>query len=384
MALLWLEGWEASCLQANMPRYYTDTNFTASFADVATAASAPSGTHASCSGKSDFRTPVLMGATQGTAITGFAFRSSNDIAIQRFGEDPAGVQFLNVDGEQCRIEFYDANPSPQPPGAVFYKIRLMRGATELCATDQSFLVSDDDATWIYFEFKVVISDAGGSIVGRYRFAKKPSQNPSGGWTTLTWDAANTSIDTKAQTSTGFDRVGMSMVNSKLDDWYVADGSGSKNNDYLGKLVIVGQKPSGDGTTVEFSLTGGASSTQNAWDETIDSVTSGSDDDRRLSSDTTNQVHLATVDAISGLASTATVIGTRQDLVGRMETAGDLDIYHRYRKTTATAGETDGGFVNLNTTGWIADSEVLEDDPNTATDWALGDLDSYEHGARNGG
>jgi hypothetical protein len=222
------------------------------------------------------------------------------------------------------------------------------------------------------------------VAGRYSYIQKPQLNPSGGYTTLAWDAANTSLDTQNQTSAGALSVGIRMSNCRTDDIYICDGTGSKNNDYIGKIVVAGQKPSGNGATVEFDLAGGATDTQNAWNEGVTVDPSTGADDRRLSTDETDEVHLATVSALSGVAPGAGVVGLRQDLVLRMETSGDLDIAHRYRKTTGTPAETDGGVFNIDTTGFVVSSDITENDPNTATDWVLADLSSYQHGARNGG
>jgi hypothetical protein len=385
MSLLWLEGWEASCFDDTLSRYYDAVTIGSTFTDVANGgATLTSGTAARITGQLDMTTPVLSASNQTDFIIGFAFRAGDAIGLQRFGEDPVAFGFANSDGEQCRIEFYDDDPSPAAQGQNFYRIRFMRGATELCATDQAFYVSNNDEDWIYFEFKVSINNSTGSVVGRYRYTQKPSRNPSGGWTTLTWDAANTSLDTQNQTSAGADRMPLTLCNCRFDDWYVCDNTGTKNNDYLGKVVIVPQKPAGDGATTDFDLAGGASSTQDAWDEPVDSNVSLGDDGDRLSTDATNEVHLATMDAVSGLTSAATIHGLRLDLVARMETAGDLDIVHRYRKTTGTPAETDGGSFNVATTAYEAHSDIQEDDPNTATAWDIGDLDSYQFGARNGG
>ena len=80
-----------------------------------------------------------------------------------------------------------------------------------------------------------------------------------------------------------------------------------------------------------------------------------------------------------------IVGVRQDIHARMETTGDLDVAHMFRKTTGTPAETDAGTdLNVSSTAYDGDALVLEDDPNTATDWDAADLDSYEHGVRNDG
>lgn len=386
MALRWIEGWEAAAFPTTLDRYYRNVDIgaasvSASLNQGATLASS----HCLTVGGSGFlETPQIVPTVQSSFVIGLAFRSGQSAGLQQGGVDPAHISFINTDGEQCRIEFFDDNPSPLPPGGAVYRIRLMRGVTELCASTQAFSVVSENSEWIYFEFKVTIDNSTGSIVGRFSYIQKPRRNPSGSYTTLAWDAANTSLDTQDQTSAGALSVGFQLSNCRTDDIYICDGTGAKNNDYLGKIVVAGQKPNTDGATAEFDLAGSASDLFNAWNEgvTID-PTSGADD-RRLSTDATGEIHLATMSALSGVSSGAVVVGLRQDLTWRMETTGDLDIAHRYRKTTGTPAETDGGVVNLDSTATTSHADITEDDPNTATAWVLADLSSYQHGAANRG
>jgi hypothetical protein len=280
----------------------------------------------------------------------------------------------------------------------------MRGTTELASTVQHFPVraeSINDYGWMFFEFKITISDTVGSIEGRYHYINKPSLNPSGAYTAFTWDAATTSLDTQEQTSTGGNRIevswdtGDSNEEVVFDDMYFCDSTGSKNNDYLGKCAIVPQKPwdtgggtSGDGDTVDWVLAGGATDTHDALDE----VPSTINDDDRLTSEVLDAVHLHVVDTLLPVAANAlniganaTIIGIRHDYHAKMETTGDLDIIHYMRKTTGTPAETEVGTAkNFNSTTMGASSVILEDDPNTATDWVYADMDSYQYGFKNKG
>lgn len=374
MALKWIEGWEAFTNSTVAGYIYngaaqsgTLTGVDGAEIDIDEAASSTSASVTS---------PVIAAATQNSWIIGFAFRGSRD---DNFTGNPY-VALQNTDGEQIRLEFFDDDPANTKPGGSYYNVRLMRGVTELAATDIGFWMDNSDEAWIYFEFKITISDTVGSVEGRYSYMRKPSVQAAP--ITLSWDATTTNLDTQNQTSTGADRIEIVWNNNVYDDMYFCDSTGSKNNDYLGRIVIKPQKPSGDGATVDWALAGGASSTQNAWDETAASVSN----DARLSSDTLNEVHLAAVNALAAdVASGATVVGLRQDLIARMETTGNLDLKHRYRKTTATAGETDGASTpNFNTTSYDGSAEVTEDDPNTAVTWVRADLDSYQHGCKNAG
>lgn len=381
MALRWLEGWEASVNMTHLARIYA----TATGSLIQEDGANEDAGEAVSSGTALFETPPLVGSPADSWIIGLAFRPDDTTTINNGNVPYVGLS--NSDGEQIRFEFLMDNPSSSKPGGNAYKIRVMRGATELASSVQKFQLGAGtvDELWVYFEFKVTIDDSTGSFEGRYSFCRKPSMGQNNA---LSWDAANTSVDTKNQSSAGADRFTLSMVTGSgsdtcaTDDIYVCDSSGSKNNDYLGRVVIIDQKPAGDGDTTDWVLAGGASSTQQAWDE---GVTAASDD-LRVTSDTTSDVHLATVDPLTILLGANTVIvGIRHDIVARMETTGDLDILHMFRKTTGTPAETDAGdALNVDSTTYKGHAVVLEDDPNTATDWDLADMNSYQYGVANAG
>lgn len=379
MALRWIEGWEgATTAVTHHARLYPVFTGTFSAEDGASedAGEAVSG------GDAVMTTPVLVVAPENSWILGIAFRPDHATAINN--PDIPYVAFENSDGEQIRFEFVDADPASSKPGGQYYKIRAMRGVTELASTNERFLLGTVDENWIFFEFKVTIHDSTGSFEGRYSPCRKTALGRD---IALTWDAATSGIDTQNQSSAGADRFTLSMDTGNLgnpvatDDIYVCDSTGAKNNDYLGRILIEGQKPAGDGDTTDWVLAD-AASTQQAWDES----TTTTDDDARVTSDTPTDVHLATVDplvVITGVNSN--VIGVRHDIIAHMETSGDFDIAHMFRKTTGTPAETDAGVdLNVASTTYEGSAAVLEDDPNTATDWDVADLNSYQYGVRNDG
>lgn len=386
MALRWLEGWEgASKLPAHHSRVYASVTGDGTGDLQESGASWTSGAAFSSTGIV-FTTNTLVGSPENSWIIGLAFRPDNSASVE--GSAAPYVAVANTDGEQIRFEFANADSSPSKPGGNYYKIRVMRGATELASCTTRFLFANQLEPWIYFEFKVTIDNSTGTFAGRYQHIDKPSINNggAGGYTTLAWDATNTNVDTQNQTSTGADRFVLSMncgtggARIAVDDIYVADSTGTKNNDYIGRIIIEAQKPAGDGTTVQWTLAD-ATSTQDAWDE----GTQAQDDDGRVTSDTATQIHLATVDALQAMTgSNTTIVGVRMDVIAHMETAGDLDIAHMWRKTTGTPAQTNSGTKNFTSTAYEGSTVVAEDDPNTATDWDIADLNSYQYGVRNDG
>lgn len=382
MALRWIEGFEGatSADEVHERIYETATNANLNPEDGAS----ESATGEAVSGyQSVLTTNPLVGSPENSWIIGLAFRSDSFNDFEQ-GDIPF-IALENDDGEQIRLEWTVINKTK--PNGNTYRLRVMRGATELATSVNQWLIDNNDTSgWIYFEFKFTIDDASGSFEARYQHMNKPSLNPGGAPTAVTWDASTSSIDTQEQVTTGANRFTVSMTTGSsshrvaFDDIYVCDSTGSKNNDYLGKIIIENQDVSGDGDTTDWTLAT-ATSTEDAWNE----PTTGIEDDDRLTSDAISQVHLATVGALSTIPAGASIVGVRQDIHCRMETTGDLDIAHMMRKTTGTPAETNvGTALNVDSTAYEASAVVLEDDPNTATDWDRADLDSYQHGVRNDG
>lgn len=393
MALRWIEGWEVATtpVTTHHARIYATATGTLVSVDGASVDL----NEAVSSDDALFITPVL-GSVQNSWILGLAFRPNDNLEIE--DGQAAYLAMGNTDGEQVRFEFADATSGPGP-GQNWYRIRVMRGSTELATSNEKFQLpaSVQDNVWIYFEFKTTIDNAVGSFEGRFQYIRKPSLNNggAGGTTALTWDAANTNVDTQEQTSTGADRLTISFDTGDtndpvaMDDIYCCDSTGAKNNDFLGKVIIQGAKPTavggGDGDTVQWALAGGALSTNDAWDEAITST----EDDERLTNDTVTEIHLAAMDTPGGISPVLveagiTIVGVRLDTIQHMETTGDLDIAQMWRKTTATAGQTNSGTINVASTTYEGLTTILEDEPNTATDWDIADIPSYQYGVRNDG
>lgn len=337
-------------------------------------------------------TPDLVVSPTNSWIVGFAFRA-DDTTNLATGLVAPHIAFRNTDGEQCRIELYEFVPtSTKPGGLLYFGWKLMRGTTEIARTDQVFVASlIDDRTWTYFQFKVTIDNSAGSIEGNFRYLKT-TRNPTTGFETFTWDNTVTSLDTQEQTSTGADSMVISFDTGTIgdrvayDDLYLCDSTGSKNNDYLGRCFVSPQKitttSGGDGDTADWALVT-ATDTEDAWQET----TLVTENDDRLTSDVTSQIHLAQMGGANafGDMDDATIIGVRLDLHARMETTGSLSMGFMWRKTTATAAQIEFGTAfTVSSTTMTANVAIAENDPNTLTDWVFADLDTIQMGAINKG
>jgi len=397
MALRWIEGFDHATITTVYERTYTGANtlMPASFSKEAPAMDRGTTSEAifdGCASEDDavLHTPDLVAAPENSWIVGFAFRSDTGGTSGLENGVSPHIGFHNSAGEQLRIEVYDFTPAAAKPGGIYYGWRIMRGATEIARTNELFLANlPTDEAWIYFQFKVTIDNAAGSVEGRFQHMQKSSRNVGGGHTALTWDAAVSSIDTQEQATTGVDSLvigfdtGSPFINCSFDDFYACDSTGAKNNDYLGMCFVtphhITVTGGGDGDTVDWTLAT-ATSTEDALQEPTGTV----EDDDRLTSDTVGQIHLAAMQGLDAMAD-ASIIGVRYDLHGRMETTGALDIGFMWRKTTATAAQIEHGTaLPVASTTVVAATVIAEDDPNTATDWVFADVDTLQLGIKNNG
>jgi hypothetical protein len=380
MALIWIDGFDHSINETTLNRGY-DSFVVASGGGTVQYQGMFNGNNGRALGCSrvDFVTKALVSAPVDTFIIGFGFRNDNAAGTINDGDIPY-IGVSNSDGEQLRMEFVQANSSNSKPGGTYYKLRIMRGATELASSVDRFSTAQDVANWVYLEWKVVVDDTAGSFEVQYYF---PSTQAQG---TVTWNAASTGLDTRNQSSDDIDRVtfGMDTGNAAnivlIDDIYICDESGSINNDYLGPVLVQHQKPTAAGTTQQWSVLGAV----NVQTALAESVTGAPDDSARVTSLLPTDICLVTVGALALAIGTQTIHGVRQDFIARMDAGSDADVTHFYRKTTGTPAQTAGSTHNVSGADFEGYTEILEEDPNTSSPWVLADIDSYQHGFRNDG
>ncbi len=319
--------------------------------------------------------PAIVGSVQNTWYVGFGFQVSlNSLATSQ--SNFPFIRLLNSVGEQLRLEVISDNPGK--PGGFYYKLRVMRGATELARTNERFAGTVSAARRTYFDFNAVVrTSTNGSFTLQYTTFK-------GGTQTATWDAANTGINTANQGTDGADRFGVSYVTGDtaqvaFSDIYLCDSTGSKNNSELGPLYTEAIKPDGNGSTLNWVLAGSAASIEDALDEAV-GTQSTTEDDKRLTSDTVGDISLATMGNLTALIpAAATIVGMQVDLYGKMETVGTRDVQFFYRKTTGTPAQVGTGILDLDSTTIVAEADVQENDPNTTTDWVLADINGIQLG-----
>lgn len=315
-------------------------------------------------------------ADQNTWVIGWAMRLNGSGGLSASATVFPYVSLRSAAGEQLRVEFVAFNESK--PGGARYKLRVMRGATTLATTVDSFEGAITDNNWTYFEFEALVrTSTNGSFSLRYhdRFRKNM---------VATWTAANTGINTANQATDGADRVEFAMTQTPstsiaLDDIYILDGSGSVNNGKVGEVEIEAIDVSGDGATVTWDLQGSAASLEDAWNETA--VTqSTTEDDKRVSTTVVGEIELAAL-ANPTLLRNVTTVGVETRVSGKMEATGTRDVQFFYRKTTGTPAQVGTKIVTFASTSLLTYSDTRETDPNTSAAWVMADIDGLQVGAK---
>lgn len=209
------------------------------------------------------RLTYINPGSDSTIITGFA--------LYNYGTAAGGYLFGICDEnyvQQCAL-YVTATTS---------LLEFRRGTTTV-ATSSYNIVS---TKWIYIEFKVYIHDSAGTYEIRVD-----------GTTVLSGSSADTKGSTTSSLAKVLELNGYGSSNGHwssgnyfyLDDYYIANNSGSYNNDFLGPIRVDKLFPNGDGNYSQFVGSDG-NSTNNSLlvDETqldtadyVTSATSGNKD-----------------------------------------------------------------------------------------------------------
>jgi hypothetical protein len=214
--------------------------------------------------------------------------------------------------------------------------------------------------WHYVEVKILLSDTVGTVEVRVDGNTTPVINLTG-------------QDTKnAGTKTVFDSIGIgsegSFGNVNSDDFYVCNGAGSVNNDFLGDIKIDTLLPNNNGFSSALVGSDG-NSTDNYL--LVDEVPPN----------TTDYVSSATIDqkdtyAFSNTTVAGTVMGVQINSFAQKNDAGTRQMAHVTRRSIdydsadMTVGQGFGYYRTLQ-----------ETDPNTSAAWTTSGVDGAEFGVK---
>ncbi len=213
----------------------------------------------------------------------------------------------------------------------------------------------------YIEFKHIIADAGGTLEVRVDGAV---------WATFTGDTQQTGNATANMVAHGHEGgVDTPAGVERYDDFYVLDGTGGSNDDYLGDHRVDAIFPDGVGNHTEFATLVGAASHWEAVDEADpDGDTSYVEENVVDDRDTfTFGAH--------PLAN-GTIAGIQVLMRARKDSAGDAKIARLYRR-----GSDDQGSDVALQTSYAYHREIMETDPIAVGAWTITNINAAEFGVR---
>ncbi len=280
------------------------------------------------------KTPALT--TNDTLIVGFAFKLMDDgldlMYLYDGGTEGVGLTFSNG------------------------YLSVNRGSTLLEIADFHFSVNN----WYWLEFKVKCNDT----TGTYELKV--------GETVI---ASDTGVDTQAGSNAYHNRVqlgqGGGTQRARYDDFYVCDGAGSVNNDFLGNVSVTTLFPSGAGTTTNFTPSAGANYT------CVDEQLINEDTDYVESSTAAHKDTYAYDNVGAGLSN---IKGLQIDTLCR-ET--DVTSYSLKTPIRSNATDYDDSAQAIGTTDYVFKRRIAELDPNTSAAWLEAAINAAEFGIKVG-
>jgi hypothetical protein len=340
MALVWVEGFENYTQSSD----FTARGYTINGTNFQFGQTGRLGTGTSCYFADDriLTTPDNILASP-TVITGFAYKI-DDQNTQNVGSGFL-LYFYNATTLQLTISLTQSGH--------FFASRA--GGTLLGSIGT--IGVPNNGTWFWVEAKVVINSSTGSVLVKVN-----------GQTVLNL----TNVNTQQAASANVTKVALAADNFPgwFDDWYIADNTGSFNNDFLGSIKVLTSNPIGNGSTNQWTPVGAASNYQ-CVDETA--VANGNTD--YVEDSTAGHVDLYDVTNVpTGLSGKAvwvecsaekTIAGTRQIRLQAHSSASDA--------TSGVLSPTQSVY------GYFG--YAFDKDPNGNIDWTGTNINAAEFGVK---
>jgi hypothetical protein len=232
--------------------------------------------------------------------------------------------------------------------------QLYRG-NSLLETDIVASVALD--VWYWIELKVKCHDTAGTYELRVDTVTRMSA---------------TSVDTKAGSNAWHDGyrffggLAGGWSHYHLDDFFLMDGSGSFNNDFLGNQRIVALRPDSAGDSTDWTPNTGANYA--AVDET-----DPDGDTTYVESGTPADKDLYDFDDISGM--TDDIRGVQSVIICRETDTETFSIYMPMKSTT----ENQGSSQVIGTQSYVSRLRVMEENPVTTNQWTIAEVNAAQFG-----
>lgn len=346
MAGRWAEGFESHRVTTQWDRKYATRS--GSFTPVAGRTFGFAGGVQSA----QFVTPSL--GNDDTWTIGFGVQVVTHSA--QLDTDNNGLYFEDGADEQFHIAFFSTN-------GVGWRIRLYRGTTLIDETGDF-----DFGVWHYIEVQVGIN----TTTGTYEVRRNGVQEISG-----------TGANTAANGNTGADVFAFRFVDNLssvlyLDDMYVVDSTGTKNNDFLGPRIVEAVEVSGNGAQNDWNNTNTGTPDANNYQQ-VDDVGSSSPDDTgpggTIDSDTNTDIDLYAMTDLQEI--TGNIDFVFLGVQAAMSAAGSRTLRFKFRDPDTTVANGDSFVVD--STVFDEFIQVWDDNPASAAAWDVADIDGGQFG-----
>jgi hypothetical protein len=286
-----------------------------------------------------------------TFVLGFGFRFAAHNAAVNSGNQGLYCE-LGVD-EQFHLEMESSS-------GLGVRFHIKRGATTV-ATSSYF----DFGVWHYIELSVTVRT---STNGAYELRHNGVLDISASGVNL--------ADSGADGWNVFAFRYSSNLSSTLryDDMYVLDGTGAKNNDFLGPSVVEGLLPNANGATVQWT-NNGTGDNYTSVDDPANAVPDESGAGGTNGSDTNGQQDLYAFEDLTQI--TGTIHAVQLGVQLGMAAAGTRTVKTTYRDPDTT--EADGDSHVVDSTTFDEFTEVFDDNPASAAAWDVADIDGGQFG-----
>lgn len=280
-------------------------------------------------------TPSL--SVQNTWFVGFA--------LQGNAADDTVFSFRKAASEQCRLERVDQT------GGI-YKLRLMRGATQIYETTETF----DSSIWHYFELQVTVrTGTNASYELRHNEVSLSSAS---------------SLNLAEAGSDGADVFGFAPA-GLTDDVYILDDQGTTNNTFLGDCVVEAVLPDGDGATTDWTTSTGVDHYL-----LVDDPNTVANDTDYVQSDTNGHLDLFDYAALSSTG-LGTIFGVQVSARSAMTAVGTRTLRSKFRSGGGT--NANGPSFVVNGTAYSEYPTIMEENPVLAAAWTKSDIDAGQFG-----
>lgn len=355
MALRLLEGFEN-----RRTTFWLDQLYESRTGSVASAGGRTGGRAASSSNLL-LRTKPLVASDENTWVVGFALRKET---IANVSDESAGIALRNDGGVQCRLHLIAGN------SAGSFKLELRRDTTVLATSTQSFLPGGHLA-WHYFMLKVTVRTGANGAFELRHFDRLGNQTVvfSGSGVNLAHQAVDGANRLDLRWSCG------SAL--RIDDVFAMDATGSTNNDFPAKpLVVRGALPAGDGNRSEWRTSSGSDHFA-----LVDDSPDANDSPDYVQSSDTGEVDLFTFAALDAIGASHTVVGVQVVTNAGMLSSGSQNVQVRVR---SGGNEAAGSAFAVDQIALDGFATVFDQNPTgTPAPWSKATLEAAEFGVEVG-